>query len=94
MTRVTEGKAGSTTVSYKLDDSEQTVTTPQGEAKVRAKRDGAKIVIVTVRQTADGPVRSVSEYTLNGDALAVTVTAPPPGGGKPLTNTLYYRRAS
>ena len=94
LTRVTEGKAGSTTVSYKLDDSEQTVTTPQGEAKARAKREGAKIVIVTVRQTANGPVRSVSEYSVDGDTLVVTTTAPPPGGGNPVTNTLYYRRAS
>jgi hypothetical protein len=80
---------GPRTTSYKLDGTEQ----PEGNGTVSAKREGAKVVLVTVRQTPAGQVRSITEYSQEGGALVVSTTAPPRGGGKPVTSKLIYNRA-
>ncbi len=82
-----ESPKGARTTSYKLDGTE----TPEGDGTVSAKREGAKLILVRVRQTPEGQVRSTTEYSQEGDALVVSTTAA--RGGKPVTTKLVYSRA-
>lgn len=55
-----------TTVTYKLDGSEQEIPMGQGTAKAKAKWDGANIVIETTRAGRDGtPVTTTATYSLD-----------------------------
>ncbi len=92
LTITRETPNGAMTTTYKLDDSEQTVTMGQGEAKVKAKWDGAKIVIVTVNQGPNGAVTRTAEYTIEGDWLVIANTAPPRGGGEAVTRKTYFKK--
>jgi hypothetical protein len=94
LTRTTEGRDGPMSTTFKLDDSEQTVTMGQGSAKVKAKWDGNgnSIVIETTRQTENGEVKSTAVYTIEGEWLVISNTQPPRGGGDPVTRKSYYKR--
>jgi hypothetical protein len=94
LTRTSEGPNGPMTQTYKLDDSEQTITMGQGEAKVKAKWDGNTIVITTTRQGQNGAVTSTSVYSIEGDYLVIAQTQPPRGGGDPVTTKRFFKKAS
>lgn len=61
---------------------------------VSLKWEGSRVVIVTVRLLEASPARSTMEYALDGETLVVSTTAPPRGGGNPVTNKLYYKRGA
>ena len=92
LTLTIESPKGARTTNYKLDGKEQPA--PEGDGTVTAKREGAKIVLVTVRQLPMVQFKSIAEYSQDGDALVVSTTAPPRGGGNPVTSKLIYKRAS
>ena len=94
MTITREGQNGPMVQTYKLDDSEQTVTMGQGEAKVKAKWDGNTIVLVTTRQGQNGPVTTTAVYSIEGENLVVANTQPPRGGGDPVTRKTVYKKAA
>ena len=94
MTITREGPNGPMVQTYKLDDSEQTVTMGQGEAKVKAKWDGNTIVVVTTTQGQAGARTSTAVYSIEGDNLVIATTQPPRGGGDPVTNKRIYKKAA
>jgi hypothetical protein len=64
--RAGRGGGAPTTTTYKLDGSEQEVTMGQGTAKVKAKWDGANIVMETTRAGQDGaPMTTTAVYSLD-----------------------------
>ena len=91
LTLTIESPKGARTTTYKLDGKEQPA--PEGDGTVTGKREGARIILLTVRQRETGEFRSTAEYSQDGDALVVSTTAPPRGGGNPVTSTLIYKRA-
>ena len=94
LTITREGQNGPMVQTYKLDDSEQTVTMGQGEAKVKAKWDGATIVVVTTRQGQNGAVTTTAVYSIEGNNLVVATTQPARGGGDPTTTKRYFKKAA
>jgi pectate lyase len=62
-----QGRGGTpTTTTYKLDGSEQEITMGQATVKAKAKWDGDKIAVETVRAGQDGtPVTSWTIYALD-----------------------------
>ena len=64
--RAGRGGGAPTTTTYKLDGTEQEVTMGQGTAKVKAKWDGANIVMETTRAGQDGaPMTTTAVYSLD-----------------------------
>jgi hypothetical protein len=94
LTITRDGQNGPIVQTYKLDDSEQTVTMGQGEAKVKAKWDGATIVVVTTTQGPNGARTSTAVYSIDGNNLVIATTQPPRGGGDPVTNKRVYKKAA
>jgi len=93
LTRESEGPNGPVKLVYKLDGSEQTVSMGRGEAKAKAKWEGATIVIETTRQSQDGtPITSKAVYAIEGDWLVISNTQPGRGGGEPRTMKTYYKK--
>lgn len=78
--------------TYKLDGSEQTITQGQGEAKVKAKVEGATIVISTTSDRGQGPTTTTAVYSMEGANLVVATTRPGRGGGEPTTTKVFYKK--
>ena len=95
MTITRAGRDGAEmTTTYKLDGSEQTITQGQSEAKVKAKMDGAKVVVETTRAGRDGaPMTSKSIYSVDGDYLVVENKSMGPDGTERVRKT-YYKKAA
>ena len=73
---------------YKLDDSEQTITTGQGEVKAKAKWEGVTLVVATTREGTNGPMTTRTIYSLEEGYLVIT-TENPRGSRK-----IYLKKAS
>src|SRR5512135_418570 len=63
---VVRGENTMTTV-YKLDGTESVNKTQRGESKSTAKFDGAKLVIKTVMETANGSMETTATWSLSAD---------------------------
>ena len=64
------GGGAPTTITYKLDGSEQEVPMGQATAKVKAKWDGDKIVMETTRAGQDGtPTTTTATYSIDKDGV-------------------------
>lgn len=87
-----ETQNGPVSTSYKLDGSEQTVTMGQGEAKVKAKVEGATIVIETTQDMGNGPTTRKAVYSMDGAWMVVANTSPGRNGGEPTTRKTYYKK--
>jgi hypothetical protein len=61
------------TQTYKLDGSESVNTMGPMQAKSKAKWDGDKLVINTVRETPNGTMESTATYGLSADGKELTV---------------------
>ena len=63
-----QGRNGAQTTAYKLDGTEQEIAMGQATIKAKAKWDGDKIVVETVRPGQDGtPMSSTITYSLDKD---------------------------
>jgi hypothetical protein len=63
-----QGRNGPQTTAYKLDGTEQEIAMGQATIKAKAKWDGDKIVVETVRPGQDGtPMSSTISYSLDKD---------------------------
>ena len=63
-----QGRNGAQTTAYKLDGTEQEIAMGQATIKAKAKWDGDKIVVETVRPGQDGtPMSSTISYSLDKD---------------------------
>ena len=63
-----QGRNGAQTTAYKLDGTEQEIAMGQATIKAKAKWDGDKIVVETVRPGQDGtPMPSTITYSLDKD---------------------------
>jgi hypothetical protein len=63
-----QGRNGAQTTAYKLDGTEQEIAMGQMTIKAKAKWDGDKIVVDTVRPGQDGtPMSSTITYSLDKD---------------------------
>jgi hypothetical protein len=87
-----EGQNGMTSVVYKLDGSEQTITQGQGEAKAKAKWDGSTIIIETTRMMGENSMTTKAVYSIEGEYLVVSTTAPGRQGGEATTRKAYYKK--
>ena len=83
---------GAQKTTYKLDGSEQTITQAQGEAKVKAKIDGATIVVSTTTDRGQGPTTTTAVYSMEGANLVIATTRPGRGGGEPTTAKMFYKK--
>ena len=86
------GQNGAQKTTYKLDGSETTVTMGQGEAKVKAAWDGAKLKITTTRDMGGNTVSTTAVYSIEGGKLSVATTQPGRNGGEPTTRTVTYTK--
>jgi pectate lyase len=68
----TMGENTMTTV-FKLDGTESVNKTQRGESKSTAKFDGAKLVIKTVSEGANGPQETTATWSLSADGKELTV---------------------
>jgi hypothetical protein len=77
-----ERTMGETTMStvYKLDGTESVNTTQRGESKSVAKFDGAKLVIKTVSEGANGPQETTATWSLSADGKELTIETVRAGG--------------
>jgi len=87
-----ETPQGAMTTTYKLDGSEQTVSMGQGDAKVKAKWEGATVVIETTRMFNENSITTKAVYSMEGDYLVIATTSPGRGGGEPVTRKQYYKK--
>jgi hypothetical protein len=84
------------TTVFKLDgtDSKKRMTDGNGnefELVTRAKWDGSTLV-VTMTRGADAP--GTFAYSLDASGhLVIVATLPTPGGGKPVTHTVLYKKS-
>ena len=70
-----QGRNGAQTTAYKLDGTEQEIAMGQMTIKAKAKWDGDKIVVDTVRPGQDGnPVSTTITYSLDKDGNLWTET--------------------
>ena len=69
---VVRGENTMTTV-FKLDGTESVNKTQRGESKSTAKFDGAKLVIKTVSEGANGPTETTSTWSLSADGKELTI---------------------
>ncbi|HYN09644.1 MAG TPA: hypothetical protein VES67_19840 [Vicinamibacterales bacterium] len=78
------GDGGATnTTTYKLDGVEREVRIGQGNAKAKARWDGDKIVIETVRAGQDGtPVTTIATYAIDLNGVLWVETKAPQGTSK------------
>jgi len=86
LTITRETQNGPQETKYKLDGTEQTVTMGQGEAKVKAKVEGSTIVVEQTRDMGNGPATTKTVYSMEGDWLVATTTAPGRNGGEASAN--------
>jgi hypothetical protein len=78
-----QGRQGMQTRTYKLDNSEQVIKFGQMEAKARARWEGDKIVIETLRRGGDGtPFMTSVTYSLNTDGTLTALNQTPMGARK------------
>lgn len=70
---VVRGENTMTTV-YKLDGTESVNKTQRGESKSTVKFDGAKLVIKTVMETANGSMETTATWSLSADGKELTIT--------------------
>jgi hypothetical protein len=78
-----QGRQGMQTRTYKLDNSEQVIKFGQMEAKARARWEGDKIVIETLRRGGDGtPFMTSVTYSLNADGTLTAENTTPMGSRK------------
>jgi hypothetical protein len=70
-----ERTMGETVMStvYKLDGTETVNKTQRGESKSVAKWDGAKLVIKTVSEGANGPQETSATWSLSADGKELTI---------------------
>ncbi len=68
----TMGENTMTTV-YKLDGTESVNKTQRGESKSVAKWDGAKLVVKTVSEGANGPQETSATWSLSADGKELTI---------------------
>jgi hypothetical protein len=61
------------TTVFKLDGTESVNKTQRGESKSTAKFDGAKLVIKTVSEGANGPMETTSTWSLSADGKELTM---------------------
>jgi hypothetical protein len=87
-----EGQNGVMSTVYKLDGTEQTITQGQGEAKVKAKWEGSTIVVETARMMGENAITTKAVYTIEGDYLVISTTAPGRQGGEATTRKAYYKK--
>jgi hypothetical protein len=68
LTIESQGRNGAQTRAYKLDGTEQEIAMGQMTVKAKAKWDGDKIVVETIRPGQDGtPMTSTITYSLDKD---------------------------
>jgi hypothetical protein len=83
---------GENTTVYKLDGSEVTIPGPRGEAKAKARAEGATIVIETTRSMGENTITTTSTWSMEGDNLVISsVSATPMGERK---TKMVYDKAS
>ena len=58
---------------YKLDGTETVNKTQRGESKSTAKFDGAKLVIKTVSEGANGPQETTATWSLSADGKELSI---------------------
>lgn len=91
LTTEREGPNGAISTTYKLDGTEQTVSTQRGESKVKASWEGNTIVVFTTRPGMEGtPMTSKAVYAMEGSHLVVSTTMTTPNGE--VTRKTYYKK--
>ncbi len=91
---LTAGREGAQPVVYKLDGSDTQVPMGRGgTATAKAMWEGNTIVVSTTRDMQGTMITTKSVYSMEGDWLVVSVTAPPRGGGDPTTTKRYYKKS-
>jgi hypothetical protein len=92
LTRITQGQNGPTETKYMLDGASHDMAMGQATQKVTAKWDGNTIVVDAVRDNNGTPATTHSVYSMEGGELLIASTAPPRGGGEPVTRKTYYKK--
>jgi hypothetical protein len=84
--------SGEALTTYKLDGSVSTTDTPRGEVAVKASWQGDRVVVEQTNPGANGPVKTITAWYMDGDALVRETTLPAGPDGQPMTRKTYYKR--